>query len=385
MISGLLAVRRSSSDTSVTSVVIGEAGRVLSDGSPIHVAGTMSRVRAAQALSSPLYLANARPDARADVIARCTCGGWGGPYEGSALRSPGRPQGVGVITAQPGSGPTVLRILLGSQLRRLREAKGVTRDDAGYTIRASGSKISRMELGRVSFKERDVEDLLDLYGVDEEEAQALIALAKQANSPGWWHKYGDVLPDWFQVYVGLEEAASLIRLYEVQFIPGLLQTAGYARAVVRLGQPFATPEEVERRVGLRLARQEVLTKPGGPRLWAVVDEAALRRPIGGREVMRAQLVQLIEVAGEANITLQVVPFRSGGHAAEAGAFTIMRFPEVDLPDVVYLEHLTSALYLDKREDVEKYTEVMERLSVEGESPERTTEILSGMLEEAIEE
>ena len=290
-----------------------------------------------------------------------------------------------MITAQPGSGPTVLRILLGSQLRKLREAKGVTRDDAGYTIRASGSKISRMELGRVSFKERDVQDLLDLYGVHGEEAESLVALAKEANSPGWWHKYGDILPDWFQVYVGLEEAASLIRLYEVQFIPGLLQTADYARAVVRLGQPSATPEEVERRVGLRLARQEVLTKPGGPRLWAVLDEAALRRPIGGKEVMRAQLVRLTEAAGEANITLQVVPFRSGGHAAEAGAFTIMRFPEVDLPDVVYLEHLTSALYLDKREDVEKYTEVMERLSVEGQSPERTIEILSGMLEEAIEE
>jgi len=291
-----------------------------------------------------------------------------------------------MITAQPGSGPTVLRILLGSQLRRLREAKGVTRDDAGYTIRASGSKISRMELGRVSFKERDVEDLLDLYGVDEEEAQALIALAKQANSPGWWHKYSDVLPDWFQVYVGLEEAALLIRLYEVQFVPGLLQTADYARAVIRLGLPSASADEVERRVGLRLARQEVLKKEsGGPRLWAVVDEAALRRPIGGGEVMRAQLVRLIEAAREPNITLQVVPFRSGGHAAEAGAFTVMRFPEVDLPDVVYLEHLTSALYLDKREDVEKYTEVMERLSVEGESPERTIDILSGMLEEVIEE
>jgi len=289
-----------------------------------------------------------------------------------------------VITAQPGSGPTVLRILLGSQLRRLREAKGITRDDAGYTIRASGSKISRMELGRVSFKERDVQDLLHLYGVDAEEAQSLVALARQANSPGWWHKYGDVLPDWFGVYVGLEEAASLIRLYEVQFIPGLLQTADYARAVIRLGQPSATPAEVERRVGLRLARQELLTKPGGPRLWAIVDEAALRRPIGGKEVMRAQLEQLILATEEPQVTLQVMPFRSGGHAAEAGAFTIMRFPEPDLPDVVYLEQLTSALYLDKRDDVEKYTEVMERLSVESESPERSVDILSGMLEEVMD-
>jgi transcriptional regulator with XRE-family HTH domain len=277
----------------------------------------------------------------------------------------------------------VLRILLGSQLRMLREAKGITREEAGYAIRASGSKISRMELGRVSFKERDVVDLLDLYGVNEAEAETLVALAQEANSPGWWHKYGDVLPDWFQVYVGLEEAASLIRLYEVQFVPGLLQTADYASAVVRLGQPGAPPEEIEHRVNLRMGRQELLGKPGGPRLWAVVDEAALRRPIGGKEVMRAQLVQLIEATREPNVTLQVVPFRSGGHAAEAGAFTIMRFPEPDLPDVVYLEQLTSALYLDKRDDVEKYTEVMERLSVESESPERTVDILSGMLEEAM--
>ena len=288
-----------------------------------------------------------------------------------------------MITAQPGSGPTVLRILLGSQLRMLREVKGITREEAGYAIRASGSKISRMELGRVSFKERDVTDLLRLYGVDEDEATTLVELAIQANSPGWWHKYGDVLPDWFQVYVGLEEAASLIRLYEVQFVPGLLQTADYARAVVRLGQPGAAPDEIERRISLRLARQELLTKPGGPRLWAIVDEAALRRPIGGREVMRAQLVQLLEATEQPQVTLQVMPFRSGGHAAEAGAFTIMRFPEPDLPDVVYLEQLTSALYLDKRDDVEKYTEVMERLSVEAESPERSVHILSGMLEEVM--
>src|SRR6185437_8293783 len=302
-------------------------------------------------------------------------GDWPRPKPKRVLR------GAEVITAQPGSGPTVLRILLGSQLRLLREVKGITREEAGYAIRASGSKISRMELGRVSFKERDVTDLLKLYGVDEDETATLVALAIQANSPGWWHKYGDVLPDWFQVYVGLEEAASLIRLYEVQFVPGLLQTADYARAVIALGQPGASAEEVERRVSLRIARQELLTKPGAPRLWAVVDEAALRRPIGGMEVMRAQLERLIEVTREANITLQVVPFSAGGHAAEGGAFTILRFPEVDLPDVVYVEHLTSSLYLDKRDDVERYTEVMERLSVESDSPEHATEILGRMLKE----
>jgi hypothetical protein len=154
--------------------------------------------------------------------------------------------------------------------------------------------------------------------------------------------------------------------------------------VVRLGQPGAPPEEIERRISLRMGRQELLTKPGGARLWAIVDEAALRRPIGGKEVMRAQLEQLILATEEPQVTLQVMPFRSGGHAAEAGAFTIMRFPEPDLPDVVYLEQLTSALYLDKRDDVEKYTEVMERLSVESESPERSVDILSGMLEEVMD-
>jgi len=270
----------------------------------------------------------------------------------------------------------VLRILLGSQLRKLREAKGITREEAGYLIRASESKISRMELGRVSFKERDVVDLLAMYGVnDPDDRTALVTLAREANSPGWWHKYSDVLPEWFSVYVGLEEAASLLRVYEVQFIPGLLQTPDYTRAIVERGQSGAPAEEIERRVALRGTRQEILAKPGAPRLWAVVDEAALRRPIGGRAVMRGQLERLIAATEEPNFTLQIVPFESGGHAAEGGAFTIMRFPEPELPDVVYVEQLTSALYLDKREDVEKYSEVMDQLSVESEPPERTAAML----------
>jgi transcriptional regulator with XRE-family HTH domain len=282
-----------------------------------------------------------------------------------------------LISIQPGGGsPTVLRMLLGSQLRKLREAKGISREEAGYLIRASESKISRMELGRVSFKQRDVIDLLEMYGVDDNDARAaLVRLARDANSPGWWHKYSDVLPDWFSVFVGLEEAASLLRVYEVQFIPGLLQTADYTRAIVERGQPAATADEIERRVALRAARQEMLAKPGAPRLWAVLDEAALRRPIGGPAVMRHQIERLIAATEEPNITVQVVPFDSGGHAAEGGAFTILRFPEAELPDVVYVEQLTSALYLDKREDVEKYGEAMDQLSVESEPPERTADML----------
>ncbi|MFD0968540.1 helix-turn-helix domain-containing protein [Plantactinospora endophytica] len=277
-------------------------------------------------------------------------------------------------------GPTVLRILLGSQLRRLREARGVSRDDAGWEIRSSGSKISRMELGRVGFKERDVADLLTLYQVtDETERDALLALARQANNPGWWHRYGDVLPNWFQSYLGLEAAAALIRAYEVQYIPGLLQTRDYARAVVLLAHDGAPPDEIERRVELRMDRQKVLTRPGAPQLWAVVDEAALRRPIGGIDVMRGQIEHLIEAGRLPNVTVQVIPFRAGGHAAAGGAFSLLRFPDQELPDVVYMEQLTSALYLDKRDDVDYYAAAMERLCVEAVSPTDTPAFLRAAL------
>jgi transcriptional regulator with XRE-family HTH domain len=289
---------------------------------------------------------------------------------------------VGVETAQPAGGPTVLRRLLGAQLRRLRERQGITREEAGYAIRASGSKMSRLELGRVGFKERDVADLLTLYGVtDERDRESMLALAQDANSPGWWHRYGDVLPGWFETYVGLEEAAALIRTYELQFIPGLLQTEDYARAVISLGNSSSPPEEIEQRVSLRTTRQKILARGDAPRLWAVVDEAALRRPIGGRDVMRGQIEWLMEATKMPGIILQVLPFRVGGHTAEAGAFTILRFPESDLPDVVYVEQLTSALYLDRRDDVDAYMEAMERLCVVSAPPDNTAEILSRILQE----
>lgn len=284
--------------------------------------------------------------------------------------------------AAPAGGPTVLRMLLGAQLRRLRETAGVTRDDAGYHIRASGSKISRMELGRVSFKERDVTDLLEFYGIhDPAEKEKLVQLTREANATPWYQKFQDVVPDWFHVFVGLEEAAQLIRVYEVQFVPGLLQTEEYARAVILQGAPGLDPDEVERRVALRMGRQKLLTRENPPRYWVIMDEAALRRPMGGRDVHVGQIERLIDLVGEPNITIQVMPFRYGGHAAEGGAFTIMRFPETDLPDVVYMEYLTGAHYVDKPEEVERYAAVMERLSVAGTSPDRTREILSGMLKE----
>ncbi|MCA1835887.1 MAG: helix-turn-helix domain-containing protein, partial [Actinobacteria bacterium] len=237
--------------------------------------------------------------------------------------------------------PTALRIALGGYLRRLREARGITREAAGDVIRASSSKISRLELGRVASKERDVGDLLTLYGVtDSEERQTLLSLARQANTPGWWHEYGDVLPNWFETYLGLEQAASVIRAYEPQLVPGLLQTEDYARAIMRLRHAHVSASEVERRVALRMARQTFLSRPDAPELWVALDEAALRRPLGDQKFQRAQLMHLIEMAERPNITLQIVPFEAGGPAAAGGPFTILRFSEPDLPDVVYLEHLT---------------------------------------------
>ncbi len=267
-------------------------------------------------------------------------------------------------------------MLLGAQLRRLREVRGIGREDAGYAIRASESKISRMELGRVGFKERDVADLLTLYGVlNDAERAALLTLVSEANMPGWWHSYSDLLPSWLQYYLDLEAAATLIRTYEVQFVPGLLQTDAYARAVIRLGYGDADDEEIGRRVGLRMARKQLLARPDAPQLWAVLDEAVLRRPIGGPDVMRAQLEALRDASRLPNVQLQVIPFHAGGHPATGGAFTILRFPDQDLPDVVYIEHLTSALYVDKREDVDRYVLAMGQLCVEAAPVNRTHEIL----------
>ena len=284
------------------------------------------------------------------------------------------------MTAAVGGGPTALRILLGAQLRRLREAQGITLEEAGQVIRASGSKLSRLETGRVSFKDRDIADLLTFYGVtDEQQRDALRELARSANARGWWHDYSDVLPSWFEAYVGLEEAATSIRAYEVQFVPGLLQTEDYARAVTMLGHHAAPAEEIDRRVRLRMARQALLAEPRPVHLWAVLDEAVLRRPAGRPGVMRRQLQHLLEAADRPNVTIQVVPFRAGAHAAAGGAFSILRFAERDLPDVVYLEQLTSALYLDKRETVEHYLAVMERLCLEASPASATAKLINDIL------
>jgi transcriptional regulator with XRE-family HTH domain len=295
---------------------------------------------------------------------------------------PGGEEASGDMFGPQRGGPTVLRIVLGSQLRRLREQRSITCEEAGEAIRASHSKISRMELGRVRFRRRDVADLLTLYGVNgTDEQEAMLSLADRANAPGWWHSYSDILPGWFEVYIGLEAAASRIRTYEVQFVPGLLQTEDYARAVTLLGHPAAPGHEVERRVGLRMRRQSLLNAEEPPHVWAVVDEAVLRRPLGGTHVMRKQLQHLLDMTELPHVTLQVVPFKRGGHAAAGGPFSILRFADQDLPDVVYLEQLTSALYLDKREDVDHYHMVMERLCIDAEPASQIRDTLAHILKE----
>lgn len=279
-------------------------------------------------------------------------------------------------------GVTAHRLLLGSQLRRLREARGVSREDAGYSIRASESKISRMELGRVGFKERDVADLLTLYGVEHgEERTTLLGLIAEANAVSWWHGYEDVVPTWFQTYLGLEEAAACIASYEIQYVPGLLQTEDYARAVVLLGRHNATPVEVERRVAVRMRRQQILSSRRAPALHAVIDEAALRRPCGGPRVMRGQLRRLVEAAARPDVRLQVVPLGTDLPGAEAGAFSVLGFAEPELPDVVYLEQFTSALYLDRPAEVAEYAAALRRLSAASLSPERSLALLHTVLDE----
>jgi hypothetical protein len=282
----------------------------------------------------------------------------------------------GTMHGEPGSGPTVRRIILGTQLRRLREAAGYSRSDAGYTIRASESKMRRLETGQVGFKERDVADLLTLYGVISDiERQQFLELVQQSNQQGWWHPYTDVIPKWFEDYVGLEEAASRIQTYELMFVPGLLQTEDYARAVAGHGDPKPPATEVERRVELRRQRQKILIGPKAPKLWAIIDEAVLHRPLGGERVLRDQIGHLIEMTAQPNISVQVVPYHKSGSAAES-AFSLLRFAEPELPNIAYVEHVGGALYAEKFEEIELYGRVMDKLAVSAETPDASRQLLS---------
>jgi transcriptional regulator with XRE-family HTH domain len=318
-------------------------------------------------------LESRRPTKGAAVI-------WGEPIEGEEPAPSGEPAPEPLTGAR--TGPTVLRMVLGGALRRYREAAGLNLAQAADVIRGTHSKISRMEHGRVAVKQRDVADLLTLYGVtDRDVCDRLLSLARDASAQGWWQQYTDVMPDWFERYIGLERAATHIRGYQVQFVHGLLQTQDYARAVIRIANQHATATEIERRVSLRMERQRLLTEPDPPKLWAVLDEAALRRAPDGRESMRGQLKHLLDVTELPHVTLQVVPFSRGAHAAAGGPFSILRFEGWDVPDVVFLEQISSADYLDDPGQVLNYRTMMDHLGIQAATPKESREMLLALLRE----
>ena len=279
-------------------------------------------------------------------------------------------------------GPAVPRLVLGERLRKLREAQYISRQEAGEAIKTSDVTIAQLERGRCGFNERDVTDLLTIYGItDRTEHATLQALAAQTNAPGWWHAYQDVVPEWFHTFLGLEQAAGVIRTYEVQFIPGLLQTPEYARAVIELGHQGAPEMQIARRVELRMLRQRILHSMRPPHLWAVIDEAALRRRVGGAETMRGQLEHLIAACELPHVTIHVMPFAAGGHAAAGGPVTLLRLPERELPDVIYLEQLIGASYPAEANEVDQYRHVIDRLVTDAAPARETRAFLLRMLDE----
>ncbi len=285
----------------------------------------------------------------------------------------------GTLPGEAEAGPTAARIRLGTQLRRLRAEAEISREDAAAAIRSSASKISRMELGRTAIKARDLTDLLALYGAnDEAERESMLALSRDGSVPGWWQGYGDAVPAWVKPYLGLEQAARLIRSYDIQLIPGLLQTPEYARAVFSL-PAGSVAERAERQLAVRMRRQEILHRPDPPRLWAVIDEAALRRPVGGTAVMRAQIEHLLEMSRLRHVNVQVLPFRAVSHVADP--VILLRFAEAQLPDVVYLEQLTSAIYPSSRSDLICYWDMLNQLATEADPPIASSMILDQIRKE----
>ncbi|WP_328473046.1 helix-turn-helix domain-containing protein [Streptomyces sp. NBC_00448] len=286
---------------------------------------------------------------------------------------------IQLLERRPDMGAKAMARVLGNYLRALRESQSISPVVAGRHIRAHASKISRMETAHVNLKSRDVEELLALYGADPVEQRQIIAMVERSARPDWWQPYGEVVPDWLQQLIGLERDAHVIRTYENQFVPGLLQTPAYAQAVVLSGHRLAPADEVEQRVQLRLERQRRMHAPGAPVLWALIDEGVLHRPVGGRQVMRDQLVYLLEVLRQPGVRLQVASYEASAAATPGAAVTYLRFAQGFLPDVVYLEHMTSAVYLDRLEDLDRYRAALDELSAVAATPAESRLLLEEAL------
>ncbi|MEE1670943.1 helix-turn-helix transcriptional regulator [Streptomyces sp. WAC07094] len=280
--------------------------------------------------------------------------------------------------------PTLLKMLVGVQLAGMREGLGLSQEQAARALGFSPAKLSRIEAGkgRKPPTENDVRSLLQLYKADDHEAAVLVKLLQRAGEPGWWQRYDKrLMPEWFDRLVGLQEAAAAIRTFEIQYVPGLLQTAAYTRAVVERGLPSASATEVERRVELRMRRRQLLARPDAPQLWAIVDESVLMRVLGSREVMREQLEHLVEMAQYPHVTLQFVPLDVTNASAPAIPVTYLRFGGLDLPDIVYLEHIRSANFLEDRDETEEYRMALDRLADEALNPRESVALLQRTLEE----
>ena len=273
--------------------------------------------------------------------------------------------------------PTVRRRRLGSELRRLREAAGLTCEQAGDHLDCSASKISRVETARVPVRAVDVQALCQLYGAAEEQTTVLTALARESKTEGWWQRFDGVMPDWFGTYVGLEAEAVAIRTYEIQLIPGLLQTEGYARALFETAD-VGTADSIEARVAIRRSRQEVLRRDTPPQYWAVLSEAALHRQIGGPAVMRDQLLYLAEASELRNVTLQVIRAEAGAHPGMCTPFVILTFPDRTDPQVTFVEYLTGALYLEKRGEVDQFALAFNHLVAAAISPQQSVDLIRTM-------
>ncbi|MFF9127028.1 helix-turn-helix domain-containing protein [Streptomyces sp. NPDC014889] len=274
--------------------------------------------------------------------------------------------------------PTLLKMLVGVQLAGFREDAGMSQEQSARELGFSAAKLSRIESGkgRRPPAEGDVRALLKLYGTDEYESSVLLRLLRRAGEPGWWQRYDKrLMPEWFDRLVGLQEAAAAIRTFEIQYVPGLLQTGAYTRAVVERGLPTASANEVQRRVELRMRRAELLLRKDAPQLWAVIDESVLLRVLGSREVMREQLDHLVDMAQRPNVTLQVVPLDVTNASAPAIPITYLRFGGLDLPDVVYLEHIRSANFLEDRDETEEYRIALDRLADEALTPQESLALL----------
>jgi transcriptional regulator with XRE-family HTH domain len=277
--------------------------------------------------------------------------------------------------------PTVRRKRLGIELRRLREQSGLTCEEVGRKLECSGTRVSRVETSVISVKPGDVRELLEVYGIEGEEADALVQLARDARKKGWWHTYGGVLPKWFEAYLGFEAEATRINGFKPLVIPGLLQSEDYARAVLRAAPNLGSAEEIDRRVALRLERQEILTRDTPVDLWLVLSEAALRVRVGSSETMRAQLRHLAEISERPNVTLQVLPFTTAAHVNPISPFTILEFSAALDPTAVYLEHLTGGLFLEDADEIRRYTVVFDHLRAEAYGTSQSTAFISKLADE----